>query len=101
MLQWYRDLIALRRREFQLADGRLDLVEVDFDETANWLVMRRGDLRTVVNFDGSRWRVPLDARPLEVVLAWDPAQTRLQNQGLHLPPQSAAIVRIDAGRGMG
>ena len=101
MLRWYRDLIALRRKEFPLTDGRLDLVEVDFDEAANWLVMRRGDLRTVVNFDGSRWRVPLDAKPLEVVLAWDPAQTRLQNHGLHLPPQSAAIVRIDAGRGMG
>jgi maltooligosyltrehalose trehalohydrolase len=101
MHRWYRDLIALRRNEFQLTDGRLDLVEVDFDEAANWLVMRRGDLRTVCNFDGSRWTVPLDTAPLEVVMAWEPGQTRIQNRGLHLPPQSAAIVRIDADRGMG
>jgi maltooligosyltrehalose trehalohydrolase len=58
-------------------------------------------LRTVCNFDGSRWTVPLDTAPLEVVMAWEPGQTRIQNRGLHLPPQSVAIVRIDADRGMG
>jgi maltooligosyltrehalose trehalohydrolase len=45
--------------------------------------------------------VPLDTAPLEVVMAWEPGQTRIQNRGLHLPPQSVAIVRIDADRGMG
>ncbi|KQU66501.1 malto-oligosyltrehalose trehalohydrolase [Phycicoccus sp. Root101] len=94
MLSWYRDLIALRRKEFALSDGRLDLVEVDFDERGQWLVMRRGSLRTVVNLAGSRWTVPLDAAPTGVVLAWEPGQTKLKEQSVHLPPRTAAIVRV-------
>ena len=95
MLAWYRDLIALRRREYQLSDGRLDLVEVDFDERDQWLVVRRGRLRTVVNLSQSRWTVPLDAPPTEVLLAWEPEQTRVQRQQLHLPPFTAAVVRVE------
>ncbi len=94
MLAWYRDLIALRRNEFDLGDGRLDRVEVDFDERDQWLVVRRGSLRTVVNLAESRWTVPLDAEPVEILLAWDPAQTRPQREALHLPPFTAAVVRV-------
>jgi maltooligosyltrehalose trehalohydrolase len=94
MLRWYRDLIALRRHRHELTDGRLDGVQVDFDEREQWLVMRRADLRTVVNLAESRWTVPLDAEPLEVVLAWEPSQTKLTPQALHLPPHTAAVVRV-------
>jgi maltooligosyltrehalose trehalohydrolase len=95
MLAWYRALIALRRNEFQLTDGRLDAVDVEFDEDASWLVMRRGDLRTVVNLaPSSRWHVPLDGDVSEVLLAWEPQQTKPQRGGLHLPPQAAAILRM-------
>lgn len=121
MLQWYRDLVALRRNEFQLTDGHLDEVEVDFDETAQWLVLRRGTLHTVVNLAASsRWHVPLrgagaaadssaaadpsaaagasvqgtEGEPVEVLLAWDPERTKVQRDGLHLPPQSVAVVRV-------
>jgi maltooligosyltrehalose trehalohydrolase len=94
LLQWYRDLVALRRHEPSLGDGRLDLVGVDFDEDARWLVMRRGPVRTVVNLSSSRWSVPLDAEPVEVLLAWEPAQTKTQPRGIHLPPGTAAVVRV-------
>jgi maltooligosyltrehalose trehalohydrolase len=95
MLAWYRDLIALRRREFELTDGRLHLVEVDVDEHDQWLVVRRGRLRTVVNLSQSRWTVPLDAAPAELLLAWEADQTRLQRHGVHLPPFTAAVVRVE------
>ncbi|HEX5428336.1 MAG TPA: DUF3459 domain-containing protein, partial [Pedococcus sp.] len=94
LLQWYRDLVALRRHEPSLGDGRLDLVGVDFDEDARWLVMRRGPVRTVVNLSSSRWSVPLDTEPVEVLLAWEPAQTKTQPRGIHLPPGTAAVVRV-------
>lgn len=94
MLAWYRDLISLRRNESALHDGRLDLVEVDFDEQDQWLVVRRGPFRTVVNLAGSGATVPLDAAPTEVVLAWDTDQTRLVEQAVHLPPHTAAVVRV-------
>lgn len=94
MLGWYRDLIALRRSHHDLTDGRLDAVHVDFDEREQWLVMRRGDLRTVVNLAASRWTVALDAEPSEVVLAWEPSQTKLKPRALYLPPHTAAVVRV-------
>ena len=56
--------------------------------------MSRGPLRVVVNLSESRWTVPLDATPDEVVLAWEPEQTKPRPGGLHLPPGTAAIVRI-------
>lgn len=94
MLAWYRDLISLRRMEFDLNNGRLDEVAVDFDESDGWLVMRRGAFRVVVNLAASRWTVPLDAEPESVVLAWEPGQTRLRGHGVHLPPFTAAVVRM-------
>jgi len=100
LLQWYRELVALRRDEPALGDGRLDLVAVEFDEDARWLVMRRGPVRTVVNLSSSRWSVPLDAEPVEVLLAWEPAQTRTQPRGIHLPPGTAAVVRVTTSPGL-
>ncbi|WP_406831483.1 malto-oligosyltrehalose trehalohydrolase [Pedococcus sp. KACC 23699] len=94
MLAWYRDLIALRRREPSLDDGRLDLVEADFDEQARWLVVRRGPLRIVANFADVAGAVPLDAAPVEVVLAWDPAATSLDGSLVHLPARTAVVVRV-------
>ena len=94
LLRWYRDLIALRRDRAELGDGRLDLLEVEVDDLAGWLVVSRGSLRVVVNLSESRWTVPLDATPDEVVLAWEPEQTKPRPGGLHLPPGTAAIVRI-------
>jgi maltooligosyltrehalose trehalohydrolase len=94
LLTYYRDLIALRRKEFELGDGRLDLVDVQFDDKDGWLVMRRGSVATVVNLTHSRWTVPLDGTPREVLLAWDPEQTKIRPNGLHLPPGTAAVVRL-------
>ena len=72
MFAWYRDLIALRRSEFDLGNGSLESVAVDFDEGDGWFVVRRGAFRVVANLAESRWTVPLDAEPESVVLAWEP-----------------------------
>jgi maltooligosyltrehalose trehalohydrolase len=94
MLAWYRDLISLRRKEYDLNNGRLDTVGVDFDEGDGWFVVRRGAFRIVLNLAASRWTVPLDDEPESVVLAWEPEQTRLRGAGVHLPPFTAAVVRM-------
>lgn len=94
MLQWYRDLITVRQREFAACDGPLDQLQVDFSESDHWLVLRRGQLRTVVNMSDSRWTVPLDEAPGELLLAWDAKQTKLRDQALYLPPWTAAVVRV-------
>jgi maltooligosyltrehalose trehalohydrolase len=58
-LEWYRQLIALRRARPEITDPRLDRVRVDYDEDARWLVVHRGALRIAANLGGALARIPL------------------------------------------
>ena len=79
LLDWHRRLIRLRRAIPDLADGRLEHVQVSFDEHAQWLVLQRRtaivacnlaprmqhvrlQLRAHRNFIGIRSRGLLDRR---------------------------------------
>ena len=91
MLQWHRDLIALRKRMPALTDGRLENVDVTFDEQQQWLVMRRGDVTLAANFARERRTAPLPTcTPSNVLLASKPA--RASGDSLHLEPESVAIL---------
>lgn len=69
----YRDLIALRRSETDLADPWLADLEIDYDEDARWIVVRRGRLVIACNLGTQPVTVPAHG---EVALAWDaPAVT--------------------------
>ncbi len=92
LLAWYRELLALRRREADLRDPRLDRVEVDHDEDQGWFVVRRGDLRVVCNLGTAPVSVPVDREPMLAVIAWDGAQ--LERDAVRLAPESAAVVRV-------
>jgi maltooligosyltrehalose trehalohydrolase len=94
MFRWYRDLVALRRSCADLTDGRLDAVDVQFDEDAQWLVMARGGLRMVANFSAEPQRVPVGAWAMETLLAWAPADTAEVDGDLALPGHAVAIVRL-------
>ena len=63
----YRDLIALRKREPDLADFWLDHMAVDYDEDARWIVLRRGSVVIACNLGADSVKVPVTG---EVVLAW-------------------------------
>jgi len=54
MLEFYRELIALRKEWPCLSNGRKDLTRVEIDEKERWLRMERGDP------DGSRAVVVCD-----------------------------------------
>jgi maltooligosyltrehalose trehalohydrolase len=69
MLEWYRQLIQLRRREPALSDGRLDLVRTRFDEGGRWLVVERGALTVACNFGDREQRIPVGPGPQKVLLA--------------------------------
>ncbi|OBK77951.1 malto-oligosyltrehalose trehalohydrolase [Mycobacterium sp. 1164985.4] len=75
----YRELIALRHNEPDLADPWLDNLEVDYDEDRHWIVMRRRSLSIACNLGTDAVDVPVTG---EVVLAWGepdagPESTRL------------------------
>jgi maltooligosyltrehalose trehalohydrolase len=90
VLDLYRRLLALRAAEPDLGAGDLAKVSVDFDESANWLVVHRGGFEVAVNLADAEQRLPVEGG--EVVLATGAATA--DAAGLTLAGQSAAIVRV-------
>jgi maltooligosyltrehalose trehalohydrolase len=69
ILEWHRQLIQLRRSTPALKDGRMDRVQVQFDEREQWLLMRRGPIVVACNLATTPRRFPIHA---ETLLASDP-----------------------------
>jgi len=91
LLQWHRRLIQLRHREAALADGRLDLVQTHFDETARWLTIDRGPLTILVNFAEAPQRVPVRTGSHRVLLSTADIPQPVSGMA-QLPAVSAAII---------
>jgi maltooligosyltrehalose trehalohydrolase len=87
-LAFYRELIALRRREPDLRDGRLDRVVVSFDEARGWIRVVRGAVTVCANLRNQEVSLPPPSGAL--VLATAPPRY-LPGELLVLAPQSAAI----------
>ena len=62
LLRVYRDLIALRRNDADLADPWLEHLTVDYDEEQRWITMQRGGLRIACNLGAEPVTVPVDRR---------------------------------------
>ncbi len=90
--QIYKQLIALRHTEADLADPWLDHLVVDYDEDQRWLVMRRGELSIVCNIGADRVAVPVSG---EVVLAW--GEPAVRQSSTMLAGHSFAILRAVEG----
>jgi maltooligosyltrehalose trehalohydrolase len=85
----YRDLIALRRNEPDLADPWLDHLVVDYDEGRRWILMRRNRLVIACNLGTEATTVPVAG---DLVAAWD--TPTVGDRTTELPPHSFAIVRL-------
>jgi maltooligosyltrehalose trehalohydrolase len=75
ILRLYRELISLRKQHASLGNCRKDLIEIQVDEQARTLVMKRGDpaggsALLIFNFSGEERSIPLTApaRPQQLVL---------------------------------
>lgn len=87
----YRDLIALRRDEPDLADPWLDHLRIDHEEAQRWIVMHRGSLSIACNLGTDTVTVPVTG---DVVLAWgEPAP---EGDGTRLDGHSFAVVRAQS-----
>lgn len=94
MVDWYRRLIALRRSEPALLDGRLDLVTVALDEARGTLLARRGDVVTVLNIGADAAVVPVPSSvPVPALLLASDAGVALAGPGVSLPRDTVAILR--------
>jgi maltooligosyltrehalose trehalohydrolase len=90
MLDWYRRLIALRRRSASLNDGDMRRVSVKFDEEEHWLTMNRGQVRVLCNLGGKPAELENPAG-LPLILASD-TNISIKDKMVVLPPGSLAIL---------
>jgi maltooligosyltrehalose trehalohydrolase len=90
LLQWYRDLVALRERNEDLRNDRLDSVGVVTSES--WLVVSRGALRVVVNLAAEASVIPLDGVPAYEVLSFGSAE--VVAEGVRLSGHSVVIFAV-------
>ena len=92
MLALYRTLLALRREHPDLRDPRLDRVVVDFDEEAQWVIVRRGAFDVLANLADHAQLIPSASG--EVLFSTQPGPPA-DGRRATLPAQSACIVRAD------
>jgi maltooligosyltrehalose trehalohydrolase len=90
LLQWHKDLIRLRHSRSELSDGNLNVVEVRFDEEAQWLVLERGCLRIACNLGQAAVEVEV-GNGAQLLLASDDS-IALSGTHIKLGPDSAAVV---------
>jgi maltooligosyltrehalose trehalohydrolase len=94
MLLWYRRLVALRRQEPDLRSGDLAAVEVERDDEARWLLMRRGALCVVANLGTEPVTVDLGGPVAQVCAAFGAVEEpREASHTLGLGGHSVAVVR--------
>jgi maltooligosyltrehalose trehalohydrolase len=85
----YRDLIALRHNEPDLADPWLDHLVLDYDEDQHWVIMRRNRLVIACNLGTEPTTVPVTG---ELVLAWD--TPTVNDETTELPAHSFGMFRL-------
>ena len=85
----YRDLIALRHSDPDLADPWLEHLTVDFDEEQRWISVSRGRLRIVCNLGAEAVKVPVAG---DVVLAW--GEPAVDADGTMLEGHSLAVLAV-------
>ncbi len=91
LLAWHRELIHLRKSEPALIDGRLDLVNVRFDEAERWLILERGSISVACNFSDQPRHIKVAPHPRRVVLA--STEPAVDGDGVRLAPASVAILQ--------
>jgi maltooligosyltrehalose trehalohydrolase len=89
VLEWYRELIRLRRENATLRSGRFEDVRVRFDESQRWLVIERGEVSILCNFAREARTLPCSAK--NVLLA-SHSIAEPSNHRLRMPPASVAVL---------
>jgi maltooligosyltrehalose trehalohydrolase len=90
LLEWHRALVALRTATPDLSTGDRTAVRAEYDERLGWLRVTRGRIVLVANL-GAEGRAVAVADIGAVLLVSDDA-IRANEGGVHLPPDSVAIV---------
>ena len=90
ILNLYRALLALRRREPEFADPRFERLSAEFDDEARTFRLRLGGLHVLVNLGDADWA----AGPGELLLGTG-TRVRGEAPGLVVPPDTAIVARVE------
>ena len=90
MLDWYRKLIELRQTTPSLNNAEPGNTVVSYSEEHGWLRVTRGLIGIVTNLAPNTVLLPVQ-REAELILASRP-DTVVQDGGITLPPESAAVL---------
>jgi maltooligosyltrehalose trehalohydrolase len=90
MMEWYRELIRLRRTTPSLNDGQPGQTHVHFDQREMWLSMERGEIIVTCNLGNDELRIPLP-QGKQLILKSRSDVTESDGQ-LILPQDSIAIL---------
>ena len=97
LLEWHRALIRLRKQWPDLHDDDLSGVDVRHDESARWLVLRRGRIAVVCNLAGNSQAVPVyDEVPREPprILLASAQRRRTEGSAWELLPHSVVLALL-------
>jgi len=97
MLEWFRQLIRLRRDSPSLNDGDMDHVKVHFDESKRWLTMDRGQIRMMCNLGDAP--VELENPGQYPLLLASQGGIEIKGEMVLLPPDSLAILSCEKTQG--
>ncbi|HEX2119787.1 MAG TPA: malto-oligosyltrehalose trehalohydrolase [Acidimicrobiales bacterium] len=89
LLDWHKQLIALRRSTPELSDGRFDTVSVVYDEEARWLVFRHGPVAVASNFGDKPVTVPV---PSGTVALSSSDESSVEGHEAALAPESVIVL---------
>ena len=90
MLEWYRALIALRRRMPPARGPVGEGVHVDVDEVARRIAIARDGVAVFVNLGEADWNAKLEG-PMKVALS-SPTDIAVEKGKVCLPPSSVAVL---------
>lgn len=104
LLDWYRQLVALRRAEPSIASGDRSATRVETDPDGRWLVVHRAEVAVVVALGDDPVQVDLpwtgiddEIVRLEALASWD--ELGLDDRSVTLRGRSVAVLRTRLSTG--
>ncbi len=92
MLDWYKQLIALRKSNRELSDGVLEQVDVDFDEEDRWFTMQRGGIVLIFTLAEDGYSATLEEN-VTLLMASD-AAIKVEEGRLEMPGVGVAVLSV-------
>lgn len=92
LLEWHRELIRLRARMPELRDGRMEMVDIVFDEDARWLRVTRERVTIACNLSAAPQAIPIAADSQNRIAMASDAGVAISGSHVDLPSDAVAIL---------